>query len=237
MAFAQFQEMCEAQGYDECVDGDEITAAFGRLDVDTSGSIEYPEFLEWWRTEYGQAEEPETWQTEHRCSFKRAMALKFQSEGERELVRTARDSFVEGLGAGIGALDKERFRLQCYLQGYCLSQDELDRAFDAVDLDGSGSVDFTEYFLWFRRDDRFQHLLHGSDEKATLIRQTGEFFMHYDTNWTGLLDAEQFSKLHQSLLDNGCASESLEEAMAQADVNGDGQISLNEFLRWYCADC
>lgn len=237
MAFHDLRSMCEEQGYDKVVAVEELAAAFNRLDTDGSGFIEMPEFMDWWRLEYmKQFPEPEE-EWEEPVSYQRSVALKYTSEGEKDKVSSARKRFLARLGTLSGRMTKEEFHIECYLSGYCLTEEELDEAFHAIDRSGSGYIDFSEYLHWYRGDERFTHLLHkqDDDEHTAFIRKVGEYFRHYDNDLSGYLDRAEFDTLYRDLVDQGFSANTLESALAEADVNGDGNVSLNEFIRWWCS--
>eukprot|EP00929_Paragymnodinium_shiwhaense_P031771 TRINITY_DN17731_c0_g2_i5.p1 TRINITY_DN17731_c0_g2~~TRINITY_DN17731_c0_g2_i5.p1 ORF type:complete len:260 (+),score=69.23 TRINITY_DN17731_c0_g2_i5:95-874(+) len=212
MTAEQLKRLCKDKDFD-CEEV-ELDAAFVRMDADETGFIEYPEFLEWWKKqdEYGD----------------RMEALRYQSPEEKHRVQRARSSFLAITG-GLNFMTREQF------QGYCLSEWELDDAMQELDKDGSGYVEFNEYLRWRVKDDRFAHLQHkdDEDEQSAYIHQVVEFFRQYDAELKGFLTVEQFSPLYDSLVEAGDVTAPLEECLAQVDSNGDRQVSLNEFIKWY----
>merc|ERR1712039_168211 len=156
---------------------------------------------------------------------------------EKQEIERIRKSFFNGTG-GIGHMTPEQFRLKCYVSGYCLSDQELAEAFDKLDKDNSGTVDFIEYFRWRRQEDRFVHLQHDDEDDAVAayVHQVADYFRIYDTELTGVLDREHFEPLYQHLIEHGQVDEPLAAVMAAVDSDNDGQVSLNEFLRWDLKD-
>ena len=51
-----------------------------------------------------------------------------------------------------GALDREEIRVLSKKMHKRLSEEQLDAAMRAMDEDGSGEVDFPEFFKWFTSD-------------------------------------------------------------------------------------
>ncbi|CAK9098384.1 unnamed protein product [Durusdinium trenchii] len=214
MSFEQFQLMCEDKGFGD-LEEEEVAAAFVRMSGAKIG-IDYTTFLDWRKTQDD-----------------RQSGLRFRSEEEKEMVHRAKKSFFAGTG-GCTRMTKEDFQLKCYFAGYCLSQEELEEAFRELDKDGSGYIDFPEYLRWRQGDNRFAHLFHdASDEHSEYIRQVGDFFRAYDEELKGQLSVEQFRPLYESLVEQGEVSECFENVIQQVDTNGDGQVSLNEFIKWY----
>mmetsp|Transcript_19722 Transcript_19722/g.35094 ORF Transcript_19722/g.35094 Transcript_19722/m.35094 type:complete len:255 (-) Transcript_19722:8-772(-) len=232
MTCRQLKSMLEEQGYTEVIRDEEIDAAFIRLDKDESGLLSYPEFLEWWRAEYEpKYPEPAPGEWEEPVSYQRSMGLMFLSRMESTKTKEAKSDFMRATDNAT-VMTKETFHRHCYRNGYCLTLDEVDQAFQELDKDGSGEVDFSEYLRWWRTDDRFKHLPQDeSQEMREWVVQVSDYFRQYDTDFSGYLDTEQFTKMfNESLSDWGL---SLEDVLDQADVNRDGKISLNEFISWY----
>eukprot|EP00927_Polykrikos_kofoidii_P071385 TRINITY_DN67649_c0_g1_i1.p1 TRINITY_DN67649_c0_g1~~TRINITY_DN67649_c0_g1_i1.p1 ORF type:complete len:259 (-),score=59.52 TRINITY_DN67649_c0_g1_i1:143-919(-) len=220
MEVGHLKELCEDKGFD--IDETEIEAAFVRLDNDASGFIEYEEFLAWWKTQ--------------EMGSTRTSGLRYRSEEEKEIVGRAKKSFAVGCEGQL-FMTPEQFRLKCYTKGFCLTDAELHEVFSALDKSGDGYIDFTEYYRWWSSDDRFTHLQHDeNDEVSCYIQTVGEFFRAYDPDLTGYLGIEQFTPLFDSLVEAGEVDRSLEEVIAEVDANGDGRISLNEFLKWYTSN-
>lgn len=214
MSFEQFQYLCEDKGFGG-IEEEELGAAFVRMSGKSKG-IQYPEFLDWWKTQDD-----------------RQTGLRFRSEEEKEMVQRAKKSFFQGTG-GCTRMTRDDFQLKCYHAGYCLSEEELEEAFRELDKDGSGEIDFPEYLRWRQGDNRFAHLLHdASDEHSDYIRQVGDFFRGYDWELKGYLSVEAFRPLYDILVEQGEVTECYEKVIEQVDTNGDGQVSLNEFIKWY----
>jgi len=214
MSFEQFQYLCDDKGFGD-VEEEELGAAFVRMSG-TAPGIQYSQFLDWWKMQDD-----------------RQRSLRFRSQEEKEEVQRAKKSFFQGTG-GCAKMSRHDFQIKCYHAGYCLSEEELNEAFNELDKDGSGSIDFPEYLRWRQADNRFAHLLHdASDEHSEYIHQVGEFFRAYDSELKGHLSVEQFRPLYESLVEQGEVQECYEKVIEQVDTNGDGQVSLNEFIKWY----
>merc|ERR1719454_867163 len=217
MYLSEFKQLCRDKSYDDVCE-EEIDAAFLRLSTGDLGYLTYAEFLVWWKS--GVFDD-----------MQRQDALKFRSQEEKEAVIKARSSFMEGTGGSDG-MTKEQFRLKCYIAGYCLTEEELDEAFQSIDKDDNGNVDFIEYLRWRMQDDRFAHL-QFNDDNAVYIHQIAEFFRMYDTNLRGCLTLDQFSPLYESLVNAGRIQAPLSEVLKDLDNGGEGVLKLNHFVSWY----
>jgi len=219
MSSAQFKLLCKVKLKYTEVHEDEFDAAFVKLDVNGAGYLTCDQFQEWWRL------------PDLRHDF-----LKFHSDDERTRLQTIRTSFFEGTG-GNSMMTPEQFRLKCYISGYCLSDEELEEAFCELDKDRSGSVDFVEYLRWRVSADRFAHLQHDeSDAVSSWVHEIGEYFRMFDTELSGYLDQDHFEPLYNHLYENGQVQEDVVDVMKKLDQDGDGRVSLNEFIRWYLQD-
>jgi len=219
MSAAQFSKMCFAKNY-EGIDEAELDAAFVRLDANGDGSLEYQEFLDWWKLQDNRQEE-----------------LHYQNPEEKKRITKARGSFLE-CTKGATSMSPEQFRLKCYANGYCLSDEELEEAFAELDKDQSGEIEFAEYLRWRNMDDRFAHCQQLGNEHASYIRQVAEFFRQYDADLKGYLSVAQFSELYQGMVDAGDVTEvsmPLDTVLKELDVAGSGVVKLNDFVKWYSA--
>lgn len=220
MTPSEFKRLCRTRLRYEGADDAELDAAFVQLDSSGSGFLDLSEFQQWWQLEE-----------------QRSTSLMFKSDEERDKVCRIKKSFFQCTD-GLGTMTPEQFRLKCYMSGYCLSDEELQDAFAQLDKDSSGVVDFVEYLAWRCRDDRFAHLQHDEDldPKAAYVHQVGEYFRLYDTELLGYLDQQRFRPLYQHLVEHGQVDTPVETVMQELDSNGDGRVSLNDFIQWYLAD-
>jgi len=216
----QFERLCATRLKYTDVDDVEIAAAFVQLDSDNEGHLSLDKFQRWWKMNDGRHDN-----------------LKSASEDEKQEIERIRKSFFNSTG-GFGHMTPEQFQMKCYVSGYCLSEQELAEAFDKLDKDNSGSVDFIEYFRWRRLDNRFEHLQHDDEDDAVAayVHQVADYFRIYDTELKGFLDREHFEPLYQHLLEHDQVDQPIASVMEAVDSDNDGQVSLNEFIRWYLKD-
>jgi len=117
-----------------------------------------------------------------------------------------------------GKLSKQEVKEGYYNHdGRLLSDEEIDKMFDAVDTDQSGYIDYTEF------------VVASMNEKALMTneRLAGAFKM-FDKDGSGTISPSEIkavltageAKIPQMVLD---------KILKQVDANGDGQISFEEF--------
>ncbi|CAO3608359.1 unnamed protein product [Mucor fragilis] len=95
---------------------------------------------------------------------------------------------------------------------------ELHDMVSDVDADGNGNIDFEE-FLNLVKD-----LKSGGKDTDDLR----EAFKVFDADGNGVIDRSELRKVMSSLNEN-LTEEELDAMIKEADANGDGQISFDEF--------
>ncbi|GAB9463592.1 Recoverin family protein [Globisporangium polare] len=115
----------------------------------------------------------------------------------------------------------------------------LDRLFNAFDVDGNDAVDFVEL------SSGLSVLCGGTQEEKVVAA-----FSLFDANGDGFITAEEMQKYLTSVFNvmyeaNGHTKQSIaidaqllafyttQQAFAEADLNHDGLLSLEEFRKWY----
>ena len=98
--------------------------------------------------------------------------------------------------------------------GKTISETEMHELLPALDLDGSATVDYSEFINWWRE--------YG-------VR---DVFNKYDKDKGGSISSRE---LGQMLQDMGmhATEERQTEVLSELDPNGDGEISFAEFLEWW----
>jgi calcium-dependent protein kinase len=101
--------------------------------------------------------------------------------------------------------------------GRLISDEEIDKMFDAVDTDKSGFIDYTEF------------VVASMNEQALLTseRLTGAFKM-FDKDKSGMITPNEIRDV-LSGQENRLPQTVIDTIIKQVDQNGDGEISLQEF--------
>ncbi|XP_071164319.1 uncharacterized protein [Mytilus edulis] len=100
------------------------------------------------------------------------------------------------------------------------SEAELHDMIDAVDSDGSGSIDFPEFLCMMSR--KFHEL-----DNEDIIRETFKFF---DKNGDGVITAREL-RMVMSNLGEKMTDDEISAMIHEADNNGDGVIDYEEFSK------
>merc|ERR1712238_326456 len=97
---------------------------------------------------------------------------------------------------------------------------EIREAFDLFDTDGSGAIDFEEFLsmMTIKMGQR--------DSREEMIKA----FRLFDDDETGSITFKNLKRVAKELGET-LADEELQEMIDEADRDGDGEVSQEEFLR------
>merc|ERR1711879_377167 len=132
---------------------------------------------------------------------------------------------------GSGSISNKEFGDLCYELGHHLTDKEIALAVKMIDTDGDGTIDYKEFFDWWRHDSRFANL-QIPEADLMVINQWGEHFRKLDTDHSGTLDREEFKALHADLLAVKLTDKSYDKCLEDLDTDRSGDISFNEFISW-----
>lgn len=116
---------------------------------------------------------------------------------------------------GDGVLSREEiFEGYKLMLGETEAQKEVDRIFNEVDIDHSGSIDYNEFLIAAANR---QSILNKEKLEAT--------FKAFDKDGSGTISAEEIKSVLLANVDKKL----IESTIKEVDLNGDGEISLSEF--------
>eukprot|EP00013_Stygamoeba_regulata_P026339 CAMPEP_0177663204 /NCGR_PEP_ID=MMETSP0447-20121125/19782_1 /TAXON_ID=0 /ORGANISM="Stygamoeba regulata, Strain BSH-02190019" /LENGTH=164 /DNA_ID=CAMNT_0019168987 /DNA_START=9 /DNA_END=503 /DNA_ORIENTATION=- len=120
-----------------------------------------------------------------------------------------------------------------YDLGVYMTPVEIEGLMKQLDSDGSGEIEFDEFHRWWQTTDSFEKL---SKAKTDALQTAVELFREADTDNSGTIDRKEWLVIFKRLFDKTKLSvEDRKLARAQmklADTDGDGQISLDEYIDW-----
>ncbi|KAM3709321.1 hypothetical protein ACJW30_02G164400 [Castanea mollissima] len=114
-------------------------------------------------------------------------------------------------------ISQEEYKLALKALDSGISETEVAKAFQSIDSDGDGFVDFKEFMEMYNV---------GGGVKASDIQSA---FQVFDLDGNGKISAEELSQVLKKL-GEGCSLKACRKMMKGVDTNGDGFIDINEFM-------
>ena len=100
------------------------------------------------------------------------------------------------------------------------SEEELKQMIREVDLDGNGTIDFKEFLCLMVKK------MKGTDTEEELL----EAFKVFDRDGNGYITSHELRYIMTNL-GVGLTPEEVEEMVKEADLDNDGQIDYDEFVK------
>merc|ERR1712216_338084 len=147
---------------------------------------------------------------------KRASELKSLTEEQKQELREAFDLFDTD---GSGAVDASELHTAMKALGFEPKKEEISKMVKDMDKDGDATVDFEEFCLMLAEK------MNQKDGKEEMLKG----FALFDDDNTGRISFKNFKRVAKELGEN-LTDKELEEILAEADADGDGEISQKEFL-------
>lgn len=142
--------------------------------------------------------------------------------GDLDQIQTAefREAFEEFDKDGSGAISSKELLGVMRAMGQNPTEDELNNMVMEVDLDGNGTIEFPEFLEMMKK-------------KANTVDQEGELreaFRIFDRNKDGYISMKELKKV-TTLLGATLTKEEVDEFMKEADVDGNGKLDYDEFVK------
>lgn len=142
--------------------------------------------------------------------------------GDLDQIQNAefREAFEEFDKDGSGAISSKELLGVMRAMGQNPTEDELNSMVMEVDLDGNGTIEFPEFLEMMK-------------QKASAVDQEGELreaFRIFDRNKDGFISVKELKKV-TTMLGASLTKEELEEFMKEADVDGNGKLDYDEFVK------
>ncbi|KAL8247022.1 hypothetical protein R6Q59_008238 [Mikania micrantha] len=116
-----------------------------------------------------------------------------------------------------GKISKEEYASAAGLLGGKTGRSEVAKAFQAIDTDGDGFVDFDEFMEAHKSD---AGVMRGDIKSA---------FKVFDLDGNGKISAEELAQVLRQLGEK-CSLEACRKMVRGADTDGDGMIDVEEFM-------
>lgn len=121
---------------------------------------------------------------------------------------------------GNGEIDLNELRTVMTSLGYNPTDKQLQDMMDKVDLDGNGFICFAEFVMMMRK----------CKVDTDFDRQIREAFKFFDQDGSGAIDTKELGTIMRQLGAKLSDAE-IDLLVKEADVDGDGQVDINEFLK------
>merc|ERR1719245_876111 len=139
------------------------------------------------------------------------------TEEQKQEIKEAFDLFDTD---GSGTIDSKELKVAMRALGFEPKKEEIRKMIDDIDKDGSGAIDFNEFL------EMMTQKMSEKDSKEEILKA----FRLFDDDETGFITLKNLRRVAKDIGEN-MSDEELQEMIDEADRDGDGQISEDEFLR------
>merc|ERR1719183_865684 len=147
---------------------------------------------------------------------KRAGELKMLTDEQKAELKEAFELFDTD---GSGAVDTSELHTAMKALGFEPKKEEIDKMVREMDKDGDATVDFEEFCIMLAEK------MNQKDGKEEMLKG----FALFDDDNTKKISFKNFKRVAKELGEN-LSDKELEEIIAEADTDGDGEINESEFL-------
>ncbi|KAJ8298482.1 hypothetical protein KUTeg_025013 [Tegillarca granosa] len=128
---------------------------------------------------------------------------------------------------GDGKITKKELGIVIREMGGNPTESELKKMISEVGADGNETIDFQEFLCMMSNK--------GNDTQESEDLNMEEAFKVFDKDGNGFISAAELRNVMLNLGEK-LTDEELENMIAEADIDGDGQINYQEFVRMMMAD-
>jgi Ca2+-binding EF-hand superfamily protein len=207
----EFKELLIKLG--RAVDDEAVDSIMHEIDADGGGEIDVEEFLLWWKRA-GAANRAAITVVKDQMEMVRELFDEFDSDGSGRMGRGEIVDLVDMLGVQ-------------------MNEAEVAAAMAVMDGDGSGEVDFEEFYHWWIPpvvDAGTTARLANAKARMERVRA---LFEELDEDMSGDLDRSEVAELATPLTGIRLEGADLDAAMRQLDADGSGSVDFAELYRWW----
>ena len=149
---------------------------------------------------------------------------KNQRKGRTELTEEQRQEIKEAFDLfdtdGSGSIDSKELKVAMRALGFEPRKEEVKRMITEMDKDGSGTIEYPEF------EEMMASKMAERDPREEILKA----FQLFDDDNTGRISFKNLKRVARELGET-MTDEELMEMIEEADRDGDGEISQEEFLR------
>lgn len=179
-----------------------------QMDPAASGKIDLPKLRQWWK--------------------RSGVDMQEQLTRLNDQLQQTRDLFEDIDVDRSGLLDRGEMGSLVKLLGFDMSPAEIDRAMAAMDTDGSGEIDFQEFWKWWT-DDSTRSMMQGVKRRVNSVKQ---LFDTLDVDCSGTLQPAELAQLAKTLGAELTAAD-MEEVLDTMAPRRRNAVRFFEFYRWW----
>uniref|UniRef100_A0A8D0B6P0 Calglandulin n=1 Tax=Salvator merianae TaxID=96440 RepID=A0A8D0B6P0_SALMN len=131
-----------------------------------------------------------------------------------------RDAFDLLDAEGTGTIDVKELKVAIRALGFEPTKEELRRIVSEVDKEGSGKISFDAFYSVMT------HKMSEADPKEEILKA----FKLFENQETGKISFSNLKQIASEIGEN-LTDEELQEMIDEADVDGDGEVNEQEFLK------
>ena len=139
------------------------------------------------------------------------------TEEQRQEIKEAFDLFDTD---GSGSIDQKELKVAMRALGFEPKREEIKKMISDCDKDGSGVIDYNEFV------DMMTQKMADRDPREEMLKA----FRLFDDDDTGKITFKNLKRVAKELGEN-MTDEEIHEMIDEADRDGDGEISEEEFMR------
>ncbi|NXF35295.1 CETN2 protein, partial [Nyctibius bracteatus] len=148
---------------------------------------------------------------------KKASAKLELTEEQKQEIREAFDLFDTD---GTGNIDVKELKVAMRALGFEPKKEEIKKMISDVDKEGTGKISFNDFLVVMTQK------MAEKDSKEEILKA----FKLFDDDETGKISFKNLKRVARELGEN-LTDEELQEMIDEADRDGDGEVSEQEFLR------
>ncbi|NXJ80988.1 CETN2 protein, partial [Trogon melanurus] len=139
------------------------------------------------------------------------------TEEQKQEIREAFDLFDTG---GTGSVNVRELKVAMRALGFEPKKEEVKKMISDIDKEGTGKISFSDFLLVMTQK------MAEKDSKEEILKA----FKLFDDDETGKISFKNLKRVAKELGEN-LTDEELQEMIDEADRDGDGEVSGQEFLR------